>query len=523
MKIIETDCLIIGTGISGCAAALALADQGLHVTMITRAKKPEDTASTLAQGGIVFKAQGETPDQLVKDIFEAGAHLSHTQAVKTLAQEGPDLVTKILIDRLHVQFTREKDGSFQLTEEAAHEVPRILHFGDETGRQIEKAFLHHLSSIKTPENQIDIQTEQTAIDLLTLAHHSTNPEDLYKPSRCFGAYVLDQKDKRVLAILAKETILATGGLGQLYLHTTNPEGARGDGLAMAYRTGARIMNLEYVQFHPTALYLETPERFLISEALRGEGAKLTNHAGEEFMKRYDSRGALAPRDIVARAIHDEMLRENTQWVYLDISHKPAEWIRKRFPTVYAQCQKHGIDITMKPIPVVPAAHYACGGVCVDLNGNTTIENLKAVGEVSCTGIHGANRLASTSLLEDLVWGTRAGKDIAQSIASKKYEFPTIRPWKTEAIPVDHDLLVQDWLTIKHTMWNYVGLIRTPKRLERARRILRELSDEVDRFYADSVLSDELIGLRNGVTCAQLILTAARRNHQSIGCHYLRED
>ncbi|MFH1262192.1 MAG: L-aspartate oxidase [Pseudomonadota bacterium] len=519
MKGFETDCLVIGSGLAGCSAALEMVDAGLAVTMITRAKEPADTASAMAQGGIVYRAEGEKPEKLVRDIVEAGAGLCKVEAVELLARDGPSLVREILIERLQVNFDRTKSGEVEFTEEAAHSVPRILHMGDQTGADLESAFLNHLKKRK----EIAILTEHTAVDLLTLAHHAIDRQEFYKPPRCFGAFVLDQKKRQVKPILARETVLATGGLGQLYLHTTNPLGARGDGVAMAYRTGARIMNLEYIQFHPTALYRRTSERPLISESLRGEGARLLNHAGEEFMKRYDPRGALAARDIVARGIHDEMLREGVQWVFLDISHKPADWIRTRFPWAHGECLKQGIDITKEPIPVVPAAHYSCGGVAVDLDGSTTIENLKAVGEVACSGVHGANRLASTSLLEDLVWGVRAGRDIGRRVKGAKYRFPEIRPWQDETEPVDRDLLAQDWMTIKHTMWNYVGLIRTPKRLDRAQRILRSLSDEVERFYAHSVLSDELIGLRNGVFCAHLILTAARRNRQSRGCHYLRND
>ncbi|HLG20202.1 MAG TPA: L-aspartate oxidase [Bdellovibrionota bacterium] len=516
---IETDCLIIGTGMAGCTAALELADMGIRVTMITRAEKPADTASSMAQGGIMFHAEGDNPAQLKKEIEQAGAGICNPAAVELIATEGPAWVEKILMKHLQVPFDRNDDGSLSLTGEAAHGLHRILHCGDQTGAQIERAFLQEISGKKT----VTILTEHTAVDLLTLSHHSLDPRDIYKSPRCVGAYVLDRRKSEVITILAKETILATGGLGQLYLHTTNPAGARGDGLAMAYRTGARIMNLEYVQFHPTALYRETPERFLISEALRGEGARLINRAGAEFMKRYDDRGALAPRDIVARAIHDEMLREGSEWVYLDISHKPADWIKKRFPSIYKACLASGIDMTQKPVPVVPAAHYSCGGVAVDLDGNTTIQNLKAIGEVACSGVHGGNRLASTSLLEDLVWGVRAAQNVQRRMNSGRYDFPDIRLWEPEMEAVDRDLLTQDWMTIKHTMWNYVGLVRTPKRLERAQRILRDLADEIEKFYGDSALSDELIGLRNGATVAQLILTAARRNHSSIGCHYLRSD
>lgn len=519
MNMLETDCLIIGTGISGCAAAMEAAQKGIDVLLVTRAKDPGETASAMAQGGIVYQSDTEDRDQLFEDILGAGAGIGNRPAIEILTKEGPELVERILIKELKIRFDRNESGGISLAGEAAHSVPRILHIGDQTGQDMEKAFLNDLKGRKN----VTVLSSHTAIDLLTLAHHSKNAQDFYKRPRCVGAYVYDQKKKAVKTILAKETVLATGGLGQLYLHSTNPPAARGDGLAMAYRTGARIMNLEYVQFHPTALYRKTSERPLISEALRGEGARLVNHAGKEFMKRYDRRGALAPRDIVARGIHDEILREGIPWVYLDISHKKGEWIRKRFPWAYKECKRYGIDITKEPVPVVPAAHYSCGGVAVDLDGNTTIENLKAIGEVACTGVHGANRLASTSLLEDLVWGVRAGRDLVQRIEKGKYRFPGIRPWKGEKEEVDWELMAQDWLTIKHTMWNYVGLVRTPKRLDRADRIFGELGDEVRRFYSNSLVSDDLIGLRNGVLNAKLICTAARRNRQSLGCHYVREE
>ncbi len=518
MTHIETDCLIIGSGIGGATVAMELAAKGVRSILITRAEQPDDTATVRAQGGIVFRGIEDSPENLACDIDSAGAGLCYRKAVEVVATEGPQLVKDILIDRLGVPFDRNEDQGFHLTGEAAHSVPRILHVGDHTGREIETHLLRHLAQ----NPLVTLLPHRTAVDLLTLSHHSTAPEDLYEPSRCIGAYIYHAETDAVQVILAKETVLATGGLGQVYLHTTNPRGARGDGVAMAYRTGARIMNLEYIQFHPTALYQKRGDRFLITEAMRGEGARLYNQAGEEFMRRYDPRGTLAPRDIVSRAIHDEMLREGSSSVYLDISHKPAAWIRKRFPAVDAECQRHGIDITAGPIPVVPAAHYSCGGVAVDLWGRSTVCNLSAVGEVACTGVHGANRLASVSLLEGLVFGVRTAQAVADRVAAGEWHFPEIRPWIREDEPVDQDLLLQDWLLVKHTMWNYVGVIRTAKRLDRAHRILRDLADEVQKFYRHAHLCDELIGLRHALTAAQLVLTAAQRNPESRGCHYVRQ-
>jgi L-aspartate oxidase len=331
--------------------------------------------------------------------------------------------------------------------------------------------------------------------------------------------VLDQETAKIAPILAKETILATGGLGSVFLHTTNPAGARGDGIAMAYRAGARCINLQYIQFHPTAL-LAADGRFLISETVRGEGGRVVDRRGNEFMQKFHPAGSLAPRDVAARAIFQTMLESGEPCVFLDITHKPAAEIRERFPGIYTVCLERGIDITREPIPVVPAAHYSCGGIATDVYGRTTVQRLRAVGEVACTGLHGANRLASTSLLECLVWGTRAGCQAAERIvAGDQFYFPEVAGWRYEHEPVDPALITQDWLTIQHTMWNYVGLIRSERRLNRAMRILSELNLEIARFYSRSEVSDAIIGLRNGILTAGLILEAASGARQSRGSHY----
>jgi len=327
------------------------------------------------------------------------------------------------------------------------------------------------------------------------------------------------KHRRDLSILAKETILATGGLGGVFLHTTNPPDARGDGIALAHRAGARSINLHFIQFHPTAL-LAPEGRFLISETVRGEGGKLVDRHGREFMQRYHPAGSMAPRDIAAGAIYETMLETGEPCMYLDITHKPADWLRERFPGIYALCLDRGIDITRDPIPVVPAAHYSCGGVATDEWGRTSVDRLRAVGEVACTGLHGANRLASTSLLECLVWGTRAGQQACEQIkASRQFYFPTVPNWRYEREPVDPALIAQDWLMSRHTMWNYVGLIRSQRRLNRALSILRELEVEISRFYENCQMSDSTIGLRNGMLTSLLILEAARQARESRGCHY----
>ena len=517
---IQTDVLVIGSGIAGGIAALKAAQAGANVIMLHRSFDPDQTNTRWAQGGIIYTAPGDSPELLTQDILTAGAGISLPEAARALAEEGPALVKEILIEELKVPFNRRADDNFDTTEEGAHSVARILHCEDRTGKRIFDA----LTEAITREPRITVLSPWTAIDLLTLSHHSRRPLDIYAPNTCVGAYVLDRRTNQVETILARETVLATGGLGELYLHTTNPRGARGDGIAMAYRAGARLLNLEFIQFHPTALYHPPAPRFLISESMRGEGARLILRSGEEFMGRYHPQGSLAPRDVVARAIHSELIASEDPCVFLDLTHKPADWIRRRFPSIHAECLKVGIDITKQPIPVVPAAHYSCGGVYTDLYGRTTIDHLWAVGEVACTGLHGANRLASTSLLEGLVFGHRAARSIAAALRdAPKVEWPAIDPWVYETEPSDPALILQDWLTIKYTMWNYVGLARTTKRMKRARQILRELQNEVEGFYARTRLDDDLIGLRNGVQAALAVLYAASQNRTSRGCHYLSKN
>lgn len=511
----RTDILVLGTGIAGCAAALAAARASADVLLVSRASDPQESSTFYAQGGIVGRPAGDTAEALAADIEKAGDGLCEPGAVRLLAREGPELVKHLLIEELSVPFDRE-GRDFHWTLEGGHSRPRVLHVKDETGRPIEQALLEACRA----ERRITLLPGTTAVDLLTPSHHSANPLDRYRQPEVVGAYLLDQGSGDVLAVLARETILATGGLGQVYLHTTNPQGARGDGIAMAARAGARLLNLEYVQFHPTAL-VHPKGRILISESLRGEGARITDAAGREFLKDFHPAGELAPRDVVARAIHRRMLDEDQPHALLDISHKRADWIRSRFPGVYERCLDAGYDVTKGPIPVVPAAHYSCGGVAVDADGRSTLSQLRAVGEVACTGVHGANRLASTSLLEGLLWGWRAGTSAAAEARRSQNAIP-IRPWEPEKEPVDPALVAQDWLVVKHTMWNYVGLIRSRKRLERAGRILNELRQEVESFYRRGEMSDALVGLRNGVRTAVAILRAAVENPESRGCHY-RED
>ncbi len=516
----QTDVLVIGAGIAGGTAALRLAEAGLRVTLVTRAAELYESNTYYAQGGIIHRGPEDSADLLVSDILKAGAGLSNPKAVRILAEEGPRVLNEMLIKRLNVPFARAADGRLDYTREGAHSTERILYVGDLTGRAIEEKLVERLQ--QTPN--ICIMSRHSAVDLLTPAHHSRDPLDVYEPLSCIGAYIFDQETRRVETCLAKFTLLATGGLGQIFLHTTNPPGARGDGLAMAYRAGARIINAEYVQFHPTAFYHRDAPVFLISEALRGEGAKLVDERGRPFMEKYDPQWAdLAPRDVVARSIHHEMLERGTDHVYLDLyTHMPADKIKERFPSIYEKALFYGVDITKELIPVVPAAHYFCGGVWVDEYGRTNIQNLYAAGEVSCTGVHGANRLGSSSLLEGLVWGYRAAEDMVRR-APEVSLFPAanVPPWDDSGLHETSDpaLISQDMSTIKNIMWNYVGLVRTTHRLERAIGDLRNLSLEIDKFYRRVRLTDALIGLRNSVQAAIIVTDAAWSNRQSRGCHY----
>jgi L-aspartate oxidase len=509
-----TDVLVLGTGVAGCSAALAAARDGSLVTIVTRAEEARESNTLYAQGGIVARPAGDTPETLAGDIERAGDGLCSPQAVSLIAREGPDLVHKLLVEELQVPFDREGTG-FHWTLEGAHSVPRVLHVKDETGAPIERALVEACRR----EKNIRWLLETTAVDLLTLSHDSIDPADRYHPPVVIGANLLERNGGGVTPHLARETILATGGLGQVYLHTTNPPGARGDGFAMAGRAGARLLNLEYIQFHPTAL-VHAKGRLLLTEALRGEGARITDASGKEFLRSVHPDGELAPRDIVARAIHQRMLEKDEPYALLDISHKTAAWVEGRFPGLVKRCRELGFDLTTGPVPVVPAAHYACGGVAVDAHGRTTLGHFRAVGEVSCTGVHGANRLASTSLLEGLLWGWRAGKAAAREAErTRSRPFKRVRPWEPEDEPVDPALIAQDWMVIRHTMWNYVGLLRSERRLDRAGRILGELRHEIENFYRRGTMSDALLGLRNGVQTALAIHRAAADNRVSKGCHY----
>jgi len=516
---LHTDVLVLGCGIAGGTAALELAEAGLDVLIVTRAAQAQESNTYWAQGGIIFKGEGDSPELLAKDIEHAGDGLCRDQAVQLLAETGPGLVQSILLDRLRVPFDRKPDGRLALGREGGHSLPRILHVTDATGRAMEDALIAALAS----HPRVRLLTGHTAVDLLTPAHHGRDRRAIYDPLSCVGAYVINQATGATIRCFARATVLATGGLGQIFLRTTNPVGSRGDGLAMAYRAGARVINTEYVQFHPTAFYHRNAPHFLITEAVRGAGARLVDERGTPFMERYDPEWKdLAPRDVVARSIHSEILKRGVSNVYLDLrSYIPAERIRAEFPGMVQGCLEYGIDITRDLLPVVPAAHYSCGGVWVDEHGRSTMERLYAVGEVSCTGLHGANRLASTSLLEGLVWGHRSARHIAAELRSHNgVRFDDIPAWQPTGREVpDPALVAQDMGSIKHIMWNYVGLVRTTPRLARAIQDLRNLEVEIERFYRAAALTDELLGLRNAVRVALIVTLAAWENPESRGAHY----
>lgn len=517
----KSQVLVIGAGLSGCSTALTLADAGFSVNLVGAGEDLDAGNSKMAQGGIVY-VQDNLDDEkaFVQDINVAGHHYNFNTAVQFLASHGGAAVQEILIDKLQVPFNTCKSSNiWDLTLEGGHSAPRILHCADYTGKTIMTAL--HDAIQKHPH--ISVMTGRYAVDLITTEHHAVSYRYQLR-NQCVGAYIFNEQSSKVERYLADYTVLATGGVGDVYLHSTNSEWSVGTGIAMAQRAGVRLANMEFVQFHPTALYDKENKRQLITEALRGEGAILLDSQGEYFMHKYDARKELAPRDIVSRAIVTEMLQTGASHVFLDATQLSCPVI-ERFPTVYNSCKNIGIDIRYDLIPVVPAAHYFCGGILVDLAGRSTLDNLYAVGECSCTGIHGANRLASTSLLEALLWGVSAGKDIAHllgaSMTIKKDVFDAIPRWENTGDEHNDDpaLIAQDWASIRTLMWNYVGIIRTESRLRRAFADLRDLSEHLHDFYRHTPLSPELIRLFHGCQTAYAITQAALRNKTSIGCHY----
>jgi L-aspartate oxidase len=521
----KADVLVMGSGIAGCTAALSAAGSGRRVLLITKTADPMESNTRYAQGGIVTLGEDDSKELLFDDIMAAGDGISNPEAVRTIVDEGPGLVQRFLTEEVGVQFLKNEDGAYHFTKEAAHSRKRILHYYDMTGLEIEEKLIEKIRST----DAVTLLAEHTAIDLITRHHNSTNPLARYGRNVCLGAYVLDNRSGEVLPFLADATILATGGVGRLYRYTTNPDCATGDGICMAYRAGAAVTNMEYVQFHPTMLYTEDESGFLISESVRGEGGRLLNIHGKPFMSDYSPEwGDLAPRDEVSRAIYNEMGRTESSHVYLDIAHFNSRGIdiAGRFPGIYEKCLAHKIDISKEPIPVVPAAHYFCGGVLIGEHAESTLPGLYAVGETACSGAHGANRLASVSLLEGLVYGRRAGLMAAQSEPRGEL-FRDIEDWlppkRIEERNNDPLLILQDWNNLRTTMWSYVGIIRTSERLVRAVSDLRNLRTRISDYYRNTIISKAKVELRNGITVANVIAEFARRNSRKIGCHYVNEE
>ncbi len=517
MKILHTDCLVIGAGLAGSAYALHAARAGLAVELLSL-EGPLVANSDWAQGGIIYDTAPD-PTSLAHDIVEASDGTANPAAVEQLVREGPTAVRELLLDELGVVFDRGADGGLEFTREGGHSARRIIHTKDNTGHSILACVAQRVDV--TP--RITRHSGTVAVDLLTLSHNTDNIADHYAPLTCFGAYVLDTASGEVSAIVAKKTILATGGLGQIFLHSTNQRGSVGHGVAMAYRVGARLIDLEYVQFHPTVFFKKNAPRFLVTEALRGEGAVLVNARGERFMDALHPLASLAPRDIVARAIHQELAASGEASAFLDLSALKPDFIHGHFPTIVARCAEHGVDITREPIPVVPAAHFSCGGVHTDLAGRTNVRHLNAVGETGCTGLHGANRLASTSLLECLTSAKFAARTDAEEITRGGFRLPEPRGWVAAEREPDATLMRQDLQLVQSTMWNYAGIVRSPKRLTRARRILLELREEIGSFYRGCRVTRELIELRNAVQTALLVVHAASLNPVSKGAHYVVDE
>lgn len=509
---LQHDVLIIGSGAAGLSLALKLANEA-NVAVLSKEELIEG-ATLYAQGGVsAVLDEHDSIDSHVQDTLDTGAGLCDPEIVRFVverAHKSVDWLVDLGVDFTRLETNSDKDSPFHLHKEGGHSHRRIIHAADATGRAIETT----LESQVRQHPNISLYEHHTAVDLIT-----TNK--LAKPgNRCLGAYVLDTQKDKVLVFRAKNTILASGGAGKAYLYTSNPDSCTGDGIAMAWRAGCRIANMEFIQFHPTCLYHPMAKSFLISEALRGEGAKLVLKNGQKFIHRYDEREELAPRDIVARAIDYEMKRLGHDCVYLDITHKSKAFIESHFPTINYRCLSLGIDISKDPIPVVPAAHYTCGGVMINSDGQTDLSGLYAIGEVSCSGLHGANRMASNSLLECIVLAHAASRSIRQSLTSAKMPGPLPEWDESRVTNSDEEVVVShNWDEIRRFMWDYVGIVRTTKRLQRAQHRIELLKSEITEYYGNFRISKDLVELRNLAVVAELVIQSALKRKESRGLHY----
>ncbi|WP_413290236.1 L-aspartate oxidase [Bdellovibrio sp. HCB337] len=516
MKTRRCDVLIIGSGLAGLALALKMSSQGKVV--ILSKEKATDSNTDMAQGGIAaVMAREDSFENHIQDTLTAGAGLCKVEVVENFVNQAPDRIQDLLNWGVHFDVRRgvdNEENSIDLTREGGHSFRRILHFEDQTGHEVHRTLLKRVR-----ENpNIELLENHFAIDLII--NKQVNTYDM-SPTRCVGTYSLNKTTGEVEAFLGKSTVLATGGAGKVYLYTSNWSGATGDGIAMAYRAGARISNLEFMQFHPTCLYHPEARNFLISEALRGEGGELINSQGEAFMRKYHPLGSLAPRDIVARSIDGEMKKSGAHCVFLDMTKQDAEFLKKRFPAIYSKCLEYGIDMTKTPIPVVPAAHYLCGGVLTDMSGRTDIPGLLAIGETACTGLHGANRLASNSLLECLCMAHNASNVLGNELNDLKVCEHDPKEWHYPEESNDDEMIVIShmWEEIRRLMWNYVGIVRSNKRLERAQHRLKNILNEVREYYSHFKIHSDILELRNIAIVADLSVTCALRRHESRGIHY----
>ena len=508
MKIVDCDYFVVGSGMAGLMSALHLAAYG-KVVVATKGRL-QDCNTNFAQGGICCVMDpADTFDKHARDTMIAGAWLGKSKVVHEICEHAPKGIQD-LID-CGVKFAKKKGGAWDLTREGGHSARRIFHAGDITGEKCEAAMIRRVRRAKG----IDIREETIVIDLIMTKRIGVKGEN-----RCVGAYVLDKRSGEIYAVRSPNTILATGGCGKVYLYTCNPDTATGDGIALAWRAGAKIENMEFIQFHPTCLYHPQAKRFLISEAVRGEGAVLVNKHGKEFMKKYDPRGSLAPRDIVARSIDSEMKRTGDDCMFLDIRKKGRAYLMTRFPNIYHKCMEFGIDMAKDLIPIVPAAHYTCGGIQATTDGITSIKGLSAVGECACTGLHGANRLASNSLMEALVCARLTAARLGPHPEAFK-KLPAIPDWRIgSAVPPDEAVLVAHmWDEIRRLMWDYVGIVRTNKRLARAAHRIKTLRREIREYYFRYLVTPDTLELRNLAVCAELIVKSAQKRHESRGLHY----